>query len=147
MFFTILGKTGLFSNVPGFEFWSSIISMSIFCGYNLCEIYLQIYFMKVGFFIIRLLKSPNKSAIQGMMVLLYLLTIFAWVMSILWWIYPTVKALTGEECSDAFISFRPYMIYFFHLQFFVEINCILFKLRLVSQNNKPEEQLPTQFDT
>ena len=55
-FFTILEKTGVYSKVPGLEYTFTIITLIVCVPFDILQVILCIYFIKLGCFITRLLK-------------------------------------------------------------------------------------------
>lgn len=119
IFFTIFEKSGLYEKYPNLEYKLTIAILIICVPYDIGQCFLQLYFMRVGFFIIRLMNAEKVKLIKNMMVMSYLYVIVAEILCIIWWLYPSVYALSFEDCSPAFLAFRPYLIYVYHFQYFV----------------------------
>lgn len=130
--FIIFEKFGVYDKIEKLEYFATIVSISIFIIFNLIKCALLLYFLHVDFFILQLLKLGRSRQLRVAMYAFCLYLLFAQFLSIFWWIYPTVQALSFKECSREFMEFRPYMIYMFHFQYFVMIINIMYKLELVS---------------
>ena len=113
-FFTILDKTGIYNRVPGLEFTLTIVTLIICVPFDILQVILCIYFIKIGSFITRLLQLENNRVLKLKLVGFFVYTMIAEILCVYWWIYPSIQALTFQACSQSFLAFRPYLIFFFH---------------------------------
>ena len=81
----------------------------------------MLYFWRIGQFVIEALRleSAGKGLwIKSTLLVSFVQIVLAQLLSLAWWLYPAIKFLKDEKCSNEFLAAVNYMYYFFRSHYF-----------------------------
>lgn len=113
----------LFPDVEELVIITAVLNVNIFALYRLGQMYLMVYFWRIGSFFLNILLALyviNAFKLKVVLGISFMFEIISPLFSLLYWFYPISMFFRKEECGEWFEDARSAIHYIYQIRYFFQ---------------------------